>query len=413
MKENVKSISLDKLKPNPYNTNWMPLEKYLALKKDISNRKAKGLDLFTDDFVLIPLPYGNFEIVDGEHRTKICKELGISAIPNKHIKIMKLSDLELKEIMRSKALKGIENPIKKASLFHDLKKKGETVYQISKFYFMSESNVRNYLRLLSGLNPKIIAEEKEGKSLHVNFSFRACMRLIKYKKYPNIQYALYKKLCNDEQFSITKYANDDLTLISELVRKYKISVKELSKFYHIPIKRMKLIVNNATGVQPIPIEEMERKIKEQKEKQEKEKKEEKAQTTLDAVEVLQKTKKTLETIEEKIKALTPAKIKFFKDITKRKHYENLGLANKERLIDFINNASLKHVRELSNLIKHKQYPDIVYRNKIVKDTEHKVATITLPKSLYEDAKQYCDLEKYSLNDFIVFSLIRILENKKS
>lgn len=89
------------------------------------------------------------------------------------------------------------------------------------------------------------------------------------------------------------------------------------------------------------------------------------------------------------------------------------MSNTELLVDFIANASFKDIEELSNLIKNKQYPNIAYRNKIVGDTEHKVATITLPKTLYEDAKRYCDLEKYSLNDFIIFSLIRVLENKKS
>jgi len=68
-------VSADKLVPNQWNPNTQTKEMYEKTKNSI---KEFG---FVAPVIARPLPDGNFEIIDGEHRWKAAKELGLTQIP--------------------------------------------------------------------------------------------------------------------------------------------------------------------------------------------------------------------------------------------------------------------------------------------------------------------------------------------
>jgi len=77
---------IDMFVPNPWNTNEMTQEEFESLKESI--RTTKGMYLRENPLKVresgVP---GKVEIVDGEHRWRACKELGIAKIPFEKIDI--------------------------------------------------------------------------------------------------------------------------------------------------------------------------------------------------------------------------------------------------------------------------------------------------------------------------------------
>jgi hypothetical protein len=69
-------VQIDKVYPVPYNPNYMPNEMFEALKENIQNNGLIGSILVR----LHPTKKDAYEIIDGEHRWKACKELGYTEI---------------------------------------------------------------------------------------------------------------------------------------------------------------------------------------------------------------------------------------------------------------------------------------------------------------------------------------------
>lgn len=107
-------IELNKITPNAYNPNIVPEEILAKLRAEI---RQNGL--------VVPIlvrKEGNdsYLIVDGEHRWRVCKELGLQEIP---CIIQDFSDTEAKiKTLQLNYMRGSAVPVKLAFLIHALNK---------------------------------------------------------------------------------------------------------------------------------------------------------------------------------------------------------------------------------------------------------------------------------------------------
>lgn len=110
----IKEIKLNKFKENPWNPNEMTERTFNHLKKEY---KRVG---FLQP--ILARPIGDYyEIIDGEHRWKAAKLLGLDTIP---AVIVELTDEQAKiTTLNMNSIKGSNNPIKYAELLIDLEKK--------------------------------------------------------------------------------------------------------------------------------------------------------------------------------------------------------------------------------------------------------------------------------------------------
>jgi len=134
-------IPINLIIPNDFNPNEMLDSNYSTLKDDIYRN---GL---TYPIVVRPLHNGKFEIVDGFHRWKACKELGWSDIPCSIEKISR----EVAQIRNYRLNKerGNLNPFKEAQLFLEFVEKGFSYSQIGEKFGVDKTHVAHRLDLLS------------------------------------------------------------------------------------------------------------------------------------------------------------------------------------------------------------------------------------------------------------------------
>ena len=188
-------MRIEKIRENPFNFNVLTLEKYNALKNDVNNRIKNKQKWFTKMIVIRSLDNGLYELIDGHQKFSICKDLGISEIPNKYIDIQNLTEEEAKRDLWSNNIKGRSNPIKKALFLDEDRKKGLTNIQIGEKYAISKSRVSQILRRLKNLHPQIIEEER-GKSATANFFLteKIVDELMSLKNIPDTQLKLYREI---------------------------------------------------------------------------------------------------------------------------------------------------------------------------------------------------------------------------
>lgn len=110
----IKNISISLITPNNYNPNVVQTEILAKLKAEIA---AKGM---CEPILVRIRGDGGYEIVDGEHRWQVCKELGWQEIP---CIIQNFDDKEAKiKTLQLNYMRGSAIPIKLAYLIHDLNK---------------------------------------------------------------------------------------------------------------------------------------------------------------------------------------------------------------------------------------------------------------------------------------------------
>lgn len=107
------TIPTNKISPNPHNPNVVTEDVLAKLRAEIGQ---KGL--------CVPIHVRKrdegYEIVDGEHRWRICRDLGINEIP---CIVHEYDDNEAKiKLLQLNYMRGSTVPIKLASLIHDLNK---------------------------------------------------------------------------------------------------------------------------------------------------------------------------------------------------------------------------------------------------------------------------------------------------
>ena len=106
-------IKTELIKPNVYNPNIVPEDTLAKLRAEIAQN---GLT------VPITVRKGDngYEVVDGEHRWRICRDLGFKEIP---CIIQEFDDNEAKiKTLQLNYMRGYAVPVKLASLIHDLSK---------------------------------------------------------------------------------------------------------------------------------------------------------------------------------------------------------------------------------------------------------------------------------------------------
>jgi len=105
-------VETGRIKPNPWNPNRMSKELFDKLKKEI---KRKGMIV---PLVVRRIRKSNFQIIDGEHRFKIAKELGFKSLPCIVVE-MDEKEAKLKTIQLNR-LRGEDEPELLARLLKEL-----------------------------------------------------------------------------------------------------------------------------------------------------------------------------------------------------------------------------------------------------------------------------------------------------
>jgi ParB family chromosome partitioning protein len=106
-------IKTESIVPNEYNPNVVPVDIMAKIGADIAQ---KGLV----EAIIVRRQGDGYVIVDGEHRWRICKELGMEEVP---CIIKDYDDAEAKiKTIQLNYMRGQAVPIRLASLIHDLNK---------------------------------------------------------------------------------------------------------------------------------------------------------------------------------------------------------------------------------------------------------------------------------------------------
>ena len=165
----------------------MTKEQYNSLKRDIEERIRNDKQWFTRKIEVRTLDDGFYELVDGHHKIRVCRDLGLSDIPDDYIDVQNLAEEESRESLWSNQIRGNVNPIKQALFLQAEKDKGLTQLKMSEKYHIPRSTVANILRRLKNLHPKII----ETECSRVNISVREMNQLMKLKDHPEYQLQIY------------------------------------------------------------------------------------------------------------------------------------------------------------------------------------------------------------------------------
>lgn len=115
-------ISVDEIFPNPWNKNRMGSQYYMALKANMANESIG----FTIPILVREHPEGNgYQIIDGEHRWKASKDVGLKEIPC--IVMPNVSDTLLKFLMiESNAIHGTTSDADQKAVLQDIELQKET-----------------------------------------------------------------------------------------------------------------------------------------------------------------------------------------------------------------------------------------------------------------------------------------------
>jgi len=109
----IKLITVEKIKPNSYNPNVVSEPIMAKLRAEIGQ---KGLC----EPIIVRSGGNAYEIVDGEHRWRICRDLGWKEVP---CIVQDYDDKEAKiKTLQLNYMRGAAVPIKLAHLIHDLNK---------------------------------------------------------------------------------------------------------------------------------------------------------------------------------------------------------------------------------------------------------------------------------------------------
>lgn len=135
----IKLIKIDQIFPNNYNPNVVSEDILAKLRAEISQ---KGL---CEPIILRRKGNDGYEIVDGEHRWRVCQELGWEEIP---CIIQDYDDNEAKiKTLQLNYMRGSAVPVKLASLIHELSKEIK-LEDLAKRLPYEEPQMLNNLELL-------------------------------------------------------------------------------------------------------------------------------------------------------------------------------------------------------------------------------------------------------------------------
>jgi ParB family chromosome partitioning protein len=165
----IKNISIDLIVPNTYNPNIVPGDILAKLRAEIAQ---KGLIQ-----PIIVRSSGNaYEIIDGQHRWQVCRELGMTAIP---CIIQDFSDTESKiKCLQLNYLRGSPVPIKLASLIYSLNRE-MTLEELARRLPYEEPQLMDNLQLLK--LPENYGNELEEQALKEEAELPSVISFVVYK----------------------------------------------------------------------------------------------------------------------------------------------------------------------------------------------------------------------------------------
>jgi ParB family chromosome partitioning protein len=149
----VQDIPVERLHPNPWNPNRVAPEMYTKLRAYI---EREGM---VEPLVVRPVePPGHYQILGGEHRARIAKELGMTHVP---CAIVEVDDRRAKILtINLNELKGQSVPALLAELVHDLSRELslEDLETQLPYDLAQLEDLQGLLRIPDGLEAELAAE---------------------------------------------------------------------------------------------------------------------------------------------------------------------------------------------------------------------------------------------------------------
>jgi len=134
-------MKIEKMIANTWNFNVMSKEDYVKMKLGIKKNHERGRPLWQGEQLIvceINNSIYSHRILDGIHRVKACKELGITEIPdNLILNLGKASSSEQRKVTETKNIRGRRDPIKYAFFLKDQLK----LEKISQKKFAKKKNI--------------------------------------------------------------------------------------------------------------------------------------------------------------------------------------------------------------------------------------------------------------------------------
>jgi ParB/RepB/Spo0J family partition protein len=147
--EQVALIPTEKIHFMVLNPNVMDAETFQRLVDDLRKHGVQSMD----PVLVRPLPNHEFEVVNGESRTKAALRLGARMVPGF---VAKLTVDEAEVLCyRKNAERGTLDPLKEARLFDAERKKHRTAKQIAAKFGATKDYVVNRLKLLA-ITPEVV-----------------------------------------------------------------------------------------------------------------------------------------------------------------------------------------------------------------------------------------------------------------
>lgn len=138
VKNLVRIIAIEKIEPNTWNPRKMEENSYNALKKSINDKGFKSI-------ILVRKHEDKFQIIDGEHRFKVLKELGNTHIP---AIVVEESDKEARIQTLTFNVQAEDDAIQLSELLKELTTKYKfSVEELTERLGKTEDEIESYLNL--------------------------------------------------------------------------------------------------------------------------------------------------------------------------------------------------------------------------------------------------------------------------
>lgn len=217
-------IELNKIKPNDYNPNVVSEDMLAKLRAEIGQ---KGLC----EPIIVRSRGDGYVIVDGEHRWRICRDLGWQEIP---CIIQNCDDNEAKiKTLQLNYMRGSAMPIKLAHLIHSLSKEIK-LEDLTKRLPYGQSQLLDNLELLK--LPDNFGKELENKAKQEEQELPSVISFVVYKK----QTEVIEKAINIAIQELPEGTKNSKALALEAICAYFIAAQEVKKETEVSIKSEKV-----------------------------------------------------------------------------------------------------------------------------------------------------------------------------
>jgi len=209
----IKLIETGLIIPNGWNPNIVPEEVLAKLRAEIAQ---KGLC----EPIIVRKRGDGYEVVDGEHRWRICRDLGWQEIP---CIIQDFSDTEAKiKTLQLNYMRGSVVPVKLAFLIHDLSKE-ISLEDLAKRLPYEEPQMLDNLELLK--LPEDFGKEIEAQARKEAEELPSVISFVVYKE----QLEVIEKAIKIATESLPEGAKNSKALALERICAYFIEQQEVKK----------------------------------------------------------------------------------------------------------------------------------------------------------------------------------------